>query len=275
MAQAPSHLTVSESPNGVTRVVFTTRNILDETMIHQIGEEVMGLVVASQNPKLLISFKGVEHLSSTALGMLISIKNKVGAKGGQLRLADIDPKIHEVFRITRLDTLFQIHANEASAQRVSADEPFHSAAPMTNPIPNPMHQSWDIPSTLPVVRDLVEEVAQRLEAAGWSADAVFAVRMGLDEAVANAVKHGNRGDATKRVGVDMFLRADRVEIRIRDQGSGFNPDSLPDPTGADCIERTHGRGVMLMHVYMNDVRYSEKGNEVFMMRNRDHGPEKK
>jgi len=117
MAQAPSHLTVSEAPNGVTRVVFTTRNILDETMIHQIGEEVMGLVAASSNPKLLISFKGVEHLSSTALGMLISIKNKVGAKGGQLRLSDIDPKIHEVFRITRLDTLFQIHPTEAAAQK--------------------------------------------------------------------------------------------------------------------------------------------------------------
>jgi anti-sigma B factor antagonist len=115
MAQAQSHLTISEFPNGVTRVVFAVRNILDESMIHQIGEEVAGLVAASGNPKVLISFKGVEHLSSTALGMLISIKNKVEGKGGQLRLSDIDSKIHEVFRITRLDTLFKIHADEASA----------------------------------------------------------------------------------------------------------------------------------------------------------------
>lgn len=117
MAQANIHLTVSEAPNGVTHVMFTARNILDEAMIHQIGEEVIGLMASSQNPKLLISFKGVEHLSSTALGMLISIKNKIGAKGGQLRLSDIDPKIHEVFRITRLDTLFQIHPTADSAQK--------------------------------------------------------------------------------------------------------------------------------------------------------------
>lgn len=112
---ASTHLSVSELPGGVTRVGFQSRNILDETMIHQIGEEVVGLIAVSSNPKLLVSFKGVEHLSSTALGMLITVKNKVAAKGGQLRLADIDPKIHEVFRITRLDTLFQIHPNEAAA----------------------------------------------------------------------------------------------------------------------------------------------------------------
>ena len=114
---ANNHLTISQLPGGAQRVGFTTRNILDEALIHQIGEEVAGLVAASNNPKLLVSFKGVEHLSSTALGMLITVKNKVAAKGGQLRLADIDPKILEVFRITRLDTLFQIHPTEEAAQK--------------------------------------------------------------------------------------------------------------------------------------------------------------
>lgn len=112
---ASNHLTISELPGGIQRVGFTSKNILDEAMIHQIGEEVAGLVAASNNPKVIISFKGVEHLSSTALGMLITVKNKVAGKGGQLRLSDIDPKIHEVFRITRLDTLFSIHPTEAAA----------------------------------------------------------------------------------------------------------------------------------------------------------------
>lgn len=146
---------------------------------------------------------------------------------------------------------------------------------MSDATVKPMHKSWDIPSALPVVRDLVEEVAQLLAGADWPEEGVFAVRMGLDEAVANAVKHGNRGDPTKRVWVDMDLHADQVAFKVRDQGSGFDPEALPDPTGADCIERTHGRGVMLMQVYMNEVCYSEKGNEVSMVRFRDHGPEKK
>jgi serine/threonine-protein kinase RsbW len=146
---------------------------------------------------------------------------------------------------------------------------------MSSTTVRPMQRSWDIPSTLPVVRDLVEEVAQVLEKARWSAKAVFAVRMGLDEAVANAVKHGNRGDETKRVRVDMVLCKDRVEFKVRDQGDGFNPDILPDPTSTTCIERTHGRGVMLMQVYMNEVHYNGQGNEVSMLRLRAHGPEKK
>lgn len=138
---------------------------------------------------------------------------------------------------------------------------------------HPIRKSWDIPSTLPVVRDLVEEVAQLLDAAVWGAEAVFAVRMGLDEAVANAVKHGNQGDAIKRVLVEMALHPDRVELKVRDQGGGFDPLALPDPTGADCIGRTHGRGVMLMRVYMNEVCYNWQGNEVSMMRHRDRGPQ--
>ncbi len=141
--------------------------------------------------------------------------------------------------------------------------------------PKPTVKTWDIPSTLPVVRDLVEEVGQLLAGADWPEDGVFAVRMGLDEAVANAVKHGNRSDPGKRVWVEVRLYPDRVELTVRDQGQGFDPAKLPDPTDCDSIERTHGRGVMLINVYMNQARYNAKGNEVFMLRLRAHGPDKK
>lgn len=139
----------------------------------------------------------------------------------------------------------------------------------------PTVKTWDIPSTLPVVREVVEEVAQILAAADWPEDGVFAVRMGLDEAVANAVKHGNRGDESKRVSVETRLYPDRIEIKVRDQGEGFNPAAVPDPTCCDFIERPHGRGVMLIHVYMNEVHYGDKGNEVIMVRLRAGGPQDK
>ena len=64
---------------------------------------------AASGPKLLISFANVDHLSSAALGTLITINNKVRARSGQLRLANIDPQIYEVFKITKLDRIFQIH----------------------------------------------------------------------------------------------------------------------------------------------------------------------
>ena len=104
----PSRLRVKKH-NDITQVEFIDRNILDEANIHQIGEEITGIVDAAPAPKLLISFSNVDHLSSAALGTLITINNKVKNRKGQLRLANIDPQIYEVFKITKLDKLFQIH----------------------------------------------------------------------------------------------------------------------------------------------------------------------
>jgi anti-sigma B factor antagonist len=98
-----------------TLVEFIDRNILDEANIQAIGEEISGLVDAETTPKLLISFSNVDHLSSAALGTLITINNRVRGKNGQLRLANIDPQIYEVFVITRLNKLFSIHENTDEA----------------------------------------------------------------------------------------------------------------------------------------------------------------
>ena len=94
--------------DAVTIVEFIDRNILDEANIAAIGDEIAGLIDKEAQPKLLVSFANVDHLSSAALGTLITINNKVRAKKGQLRLANIDPQIYEVFVITRLNKLFQI-----------------------------------------------------------------------------------------------------------------------------------------------------------------------
>ena len=99
----------------ITQVEFIDRNILDEANIQQIGDEIGRLVEASTSPKLLISFANVDHLSSAALGTLITVNNKVKARSGQLRLANIDPQIYEVFKITKLDRIFQIHETTEKA----------------------------------------------------------------------------------------------------------------------------------------------------------------
>jgi len=96
-------------------VEFVDRNILDEGNIQLIGAEISALVDAAPKPKVLIDFANVDHLSSAALGTLITINSRVKAKGGQLRLANIDPQIYEVFVITRLNNLFQIHETADSA----------------------------------------------------------------------------------------------------------------------------------------------------------------
>ena len=112
--QGGSRLRVRQHKD-VVQVEFIDRNILDEANIQQIGEEIAGIVEAAPAPKLLISFQNVDHLSSAALGTLITINNRVKNRKGQLRLANIDPQIYEVFKITKLDKLFQIHDTAESA----------------------------------------------------------------------------------------------------------------------------------------------------------------
>jgi anti-sigma B factor antagonist len=107
MSHGDSRLRVQRH-NEIVQIEFIDRNILDEANIQSIGEEISHLIDAEDPPKLLISFANVDHLSSAALGTLITINNKVKNKGGQLRLANIDRQIYEVFVITRLNQLFQI-----------------------------------------------------------------------------------------------------------------------------------------------------------------------
>jgi anti-sigma B factor antagonist len=93
----------------ITRVEFIDRNILDEGNIQAIGDEITEVIDAESCPRLLISFANVDHLSSSALGTLITISRRVKNRGGELRLSDIDPQIYDVFVITRLNKIFDIH----------------------------------------------------------------------------------------------------------------------------------------------------------------------
>ncbi len=114
MASTASHIRVQDQ-DGVKRIEFVERNILDEANIQQIGEEISNLLDAQPQPKVLNSIENVDHLSSAALGTLITINNKIRGKDGQLRLAEIDPQIYEVFVITKLNKLFQIHETRDQA----------------------------------------------------------------------------------------------------------------------------------------------------------------
>ena len=100
---------------GVHCVAFVERSIIDEAVIRQIGEELLKLVDGAATPTLVIDFTDVQHLSSAALGVLINVHNRVKARSGQLRLCGIPKGIFEVFRITKLDRLFQTSDTVAQA----------------------------------------------------------------------------------------------------------------------------------------------------------------
>jgi len=116
MAMADSIPALSVSDQKDIRVVeFTNNKILDEANIKEIGDGLNALVDERPNPKLLLDFNTVDHLSSAALGMLINVNKRVRERNGQLRLANIKPQIIEVFVITKLNKLFRIMGNRAEA----------------------------------------------------------------------------------------------------------------------------------------------------------------
>lgn len=108
MPDTPAHLTVLQQ-DDVNIVHFADRKILEELSIREIEEELFALVSKTPAIKLLLNFSNVEHLSSAALGMLINLKKEVERQKGALKLSDIRPQIYEVFKITRLSKLFDIH----------------------------------------------------------------------------------------------------------------------------------------------------------------------
>ena len=117
MSQVPRRLEVEEN-NDVTVVKFLDKKILDEGNIEQIGKQLFGLVDQGGRRKILLDFVDVEYLSSAALGKLITMEKKVKATSGKLRLCNIRPEIYEVFAITRLNKLFDIHDDEPSAMKI-------------------------------------------------------------------------------------------------------------------------------------------------------------
>ena len=108
MTQAASRLKVKDQ-DGVTIVEFLDKNILDEFAIQQITDEMTRLVDVENRTQMIINLVNVEHLSSAALGTLITINNRIKSKDGKLRLVHISGQILEVFKITKLDQLFDIH----------------------------------------------------------------------------------------------------------------------------------------------------------------------
>lgn len=127
-------------------------------------------------------------------------------------------------------------------------------------------------SELGEARLVQSEIETELVSAGFSEREIFAIKLALEEALVNAIKHGNRLDPDKHVHVQYSLNRDKFEIRIRDEGPGFDPGCVPDPTDPQYLERPCGRGLLLMRHYMNHVEYTDRGRAVHMykLRNGQH-----
>ncbi len=126
-----------------------------------------------------------------------------------------------------------------------------------------------IPNDTAEGRMVQERIAGLLEQHGWPMRDVFGARLALEEALVNAIKHGNRMDSSKQVYISCQLNAVEVAVVIEDQGEGFNLEEVPDPTDEENLDKPGGRGIMLMRSFMTQVGYNEKGNRLSMTKRRD------
>jgi len=121
-----------------------------------------------------------------------------------------------------------------------------------------------IPSDPAEARRVQDEIERLLHGCHYSERDIFGIKLALEEALVNAIKHGNQMDLTKKVHITYQVTVDRFEIRITDEGPGFDPNDVPDPTDVENLERACGRGLMLMRHYMNEINYNARGNSVHM-----------
>ncbi len=105
--------------------------------------------------------------------------------------------------------------------------------------------------------ELVQVIAEHLcENAGLDEDGSHWIGMAVREAVANAIKHGNKLDVSKKVYATFTLRGSELEITILDQGEGFDPTAVGDPLNPQNLMKTSGRGIFYMRTFMDAVQYS-------------------
>jgi len=124
----------------------------------------------------------------------------------------------------------------------------------------------EIPSTLRAAKKPEREILKHIERCGYTEEASFAIKLALEEAMTNAVRHGNGNDARKRIRVRYAVDRSRTVIIVRDEGGGFCPTDVPDPTCPDRLTLPTGRGIMLMRAYMDEVSFGEAGTEVCLVK---------
>lgn len=129
---------------------------------------------------------------------------------------------------------------------------------------------WKLQETIPSDVDAGHKAIEKLMAAmhdlQWEGRDSFHVQMAAEEAMVNAVTHGNKLAADKSVEIEFRVAPQAVYMRFHDQGDGFCPDTLPDPRDDEHLLCTNGRGVMLINEMMSEVHYNRCGNEVTMLK---------
>lgn len=124
---------------------------------------------------------------------------------------------------------------------------------------------FTIPSDYRASQEVQDKIMNDVHRRGFNSQTVFAIKLALEEAMMNAIKHGNRLDRNKKVHVQAKVNAKLAEIIVEDEGPGFSRRAVPDPTLPENLEKCSGRGIHLIEAYMHEVEWTHGGRRVKMV----------
>ncbi|CAN5651036.1 hypothetical protein BH24ACI5_BH24ACI5_19070 [soil metagenome] len=198
-----------------------------------------------------------------------ALRTRDGHALGALCVIDSRPRILSREQIEALDALrrqaeaqlelrrrlAELRAARDNVQKLTAMMPLCSTCQFTMTIPA-------APSAIPVITDGVTSVLTQKQ---WPEEQVVAIELALQEAVANAIRHGCRGDASQQLQCTVNIdAAGEVMISVRDPGPGFDPDAIADPLAPENILKPSGRGIFLINGLMDEVAFADGGRELTM-----------
>ena len=131
-----------------------------------------------------------------------------------------------------------------------------------------IHKSVVVPGTAQDTRKVCEQILSLIRDYKYSEDDIFAIHLALEEALINAVKHGNNMNPDKEVKVEYTIMPDKIDVSVTDQGRGFNSERVPDPRLDENLYKTNGRGLFLIRSYMDRIEFNEAGNCIRMIRHK-------
>lgn len=136
--------------------------------------------------------------------------------------------------------------------------------------------SWtaetEFPSKLGAHLPFLEEVLEQLAGLGWDGRDYFGVQMTLEETLTNAIRHGNLCDESKHVSAECKASGDEFWLSVEDQGEGFDLGDVADCRDDENIEAFGGRGMLLIHSYMEQVEFNQRGNRITVQTRRGFRP---
>jgi len=130
-----------------------------------------------------------------------------------------------------------------------------------------MQLSKTLDSDFRIIPTFIEETLTQIKKeAPVSDEEIFDLRLVLEEAITNAIKHGNKSSPDLKVEITITLDKNRLLIKVKDSGQGFDHRNVPDPTRKETLMKTSGRGIYLIKKIMDEVSFHDNGREIQMLK---------